>query len=136
MGALDFLGDIIDIGTDFIPGGFDDWLLDDILGGDGNGNGNGNGNGRARGGGTRVSSNGRAHDHQNGACPPTVPFQTKQIAECPPGYVAVDTDGDGVTDTCMLKSYARECKLWKPKARPPHQGTGLQADADRQEGGG
>lgn len=117
--GIDF-GDILDTVTDWIPGGIDDMLFDDLFTSNGNGNGTpANGNGTARTAAPRTSSNGRAHAHTNGACPPTVAFDTKQVAECPPGYVAVDTDNDGRTDTCMLKAYARECKLWKPKAKPP-----------------
>lgn len=47
-----------------------------------------------------------------------VPIAYKQIASCPPGYVAVDTSGDGRTDACVIRSCARQYG-WRPAAKPP-----------------
>ena len=53
-----------------------------------------------------------------GNCVITLPLEYRAVAYAPPGYVAVDTDNDGITDTAMLKEVAIACKLWKrrPKA--------------------
>ncbi len=51
-------------------------------------------------------------------CSVTTAMSMRQVAACPPGYVAVDTNGDGITDTCMIKEVARACKLWKARPKP------------------
>lgn len=49
------------------------------------------------------------------------PEMTERIS-CPPGYVAVDLDGDGVKDACVLKGVARSMGLWKSRPKPPISG--------------
>lgn len=51
-------------------------------------------------------------------CAITMPLGRRTVAYAPPGYVAVDTDNDGITDTAMLKPVARACGLWKPRPKP------------------
>lgn len=63
---------------------------------------NGGGNGVANVTGLRVS----------------LPLGSRSVAACPPGYVAVDTNKDGHADMCMLKSVARDCRLWKARPKP------------------
>lgn len=46
------------------------------------------------------------------------PEYTQRI-QCPPGYVAVDLDGDGQNDACVLKGVARAMKMWKARPKPP-----------------
>lgn len=113
-------GAIFDIFTDLIPGGD---VIDNLLGVGGNGGGGmqnllpGNLNVPAgRRSDVRVSPVGM----NNGlpGCQITVQMSTRSVAHCPTGYVAVDTDGDGVTDTCMLKEVAKACKLWRPRPKP------------------
>lgn len=53
-----------------------------------------------------------------GGCAITMPIQRRSVAHCAPGMVAVDTNGDGQTDMCMLKEVARACKLWRPRPKP------------------
>jgi len=55
----------------------------------------------------------------NGTCSPTVAIGYTQRAHCPPGYVAVRPGGPGTAQTCMLKSVAIDCKLYKNPTRPP-----------------
>lgn len=43
----------------------------------------------------------------------------RSVAACGKGYVAVDMDGDGVADACVLKAVARAAGLWKSRRRPP-----------------
>lgn len=49
------------------------------------------------------------------------PEMTERI-KCPPGYVAVDLDGDGQSDACMLKGTARAMGLWSSRPKPPISG--------------
>lgn len=58
----------------------------------------------------------------DGILPPVVDAETVERISCPPGYVAVDTDGDGVNDACMLKEYARKFGLYKSRPKPPVSG--------------
>ena len=46
-----------------------------------------------------------------------MPAGQKVIADCPPGYVAVDLPNGG--KACVLKEVARSMKLWKPRKKPP-----------------
>jgi len=106
------LGDIFDVATDFIPGGD---YIDDLFGiGDdpttpppATGR-----NGRAPMNGSTNGVAGMA------GCRITMPMGQRTVASCPPGYVAVDTNGDGQTDACMLKQVARACGLWRPRPKP------------------
>lgn len=119
------LSDVFDFATDFIPGG--DWI-DDLVLGDGENGGNGGlvfsptpgdvvtGNGRTPSpSGQHVPG---AHLDASGCPVSSYPLQSKTIAACGRGYVAVDSNGDGVNDTCMLKEVARKCRLWAPRTRP------------------
>lgn len=49
------------------------------------------------------------------------PVMAERIS-CPRGYVAVDTDGDGVNDACMEKTLAKKYGYWKPRPKPPISG--------------
>lgn len=53
-----------------------------------------------------------------GNCQITAPLQLRERAACRPGFVAVDSNGDGVTDVCMKKEVAIACKLWKRRPKP------------------
>jgi hypothetical protein len=90
-----------------------DWVFN---GGDGNGDKPKipNGNGVVKPPKPIQPGNGQVH-----GCPQTVALQMEQRAKCPPGYVAVDSNGDGVNDVCMQKASARACGLWKPARKPP-----------------
>ncbi len=114
------LGDII---TDIIPGGdvidsiasslLGNPTADQLVAGAGNRadvNVGGPG-GPVRGRQEAIGVNGVAH------CEIELPISSRVVAACPPGYVAVDKDGDGITDTCMRKEVARACKLWKPRPK-------------------
>ena len=113
-------GDIVDVLTDFIPGGD---VIDDFLG-----IGNGK-DGLLQGLVATVpkqSANGRPAATANGesdaalynGCRIRLPLQYRQVAYAPPGYVVVDEDRDGVPDTAMLKEVAIACKLWKRRPKP------------------
>lgn len=54
--------------------------------------------------------------------PVAVHPETTERLKCPPGYVAVDLDGDGVKDACLLKGTARSMGLWKSRPKPPISG--------------
>lgn len=43
----------------------------------------------------------------------------RQTAACPNGYVAVDMNGDGVADACVLRAVAVSAGLWRAKRKPP-----------------
>lgn len=123
MGFGDFI-------TDLIPGPLDDWIVDSLFPDEPNGSGNG----RSNIGDTIVKSitdRGAVYTQPGGpptrmaaptyadaGCAITMGLATRQVASCPPGYVAVDRDRDGYSDTCMLKEVARACGLWKPRPKP------------------
>ena len=65
----------------------------------------------------RAFRNSAAHQAAVG-CAITLPMGVRQVAQCAPGYVAVDRDRDGIKETCMLKEVARACGLWKPRPKP------------------
>jgi hypothetical protein len=129
MAWYDPIGDLftagLDIATDFIPGGdyIDDWLG---IGGPSGGNNLGITPPTMGNGGNVVAmplpapANGRAvttgMNQGYHGCQITLPLSYIQVAKAPAGYVAVDTNGDGINDTAMLKEVAIACKLWK---RPP-----------------
>lgn len=52
-----------------------------------------------------------------GGCQIEVPVQVASRASCPPGYVVVQKPGQG--KSCMLKSVAISCHLWKAPRKPP-----------------
>ena len=135
MGVLDVLGFVGDRITDFIPGGD---IIDRVVGGLVPGGGGdlirerlpivprdirfvaSEGSRRdvfdpPGGGNTRAVPD---VGTMGGGCAITEQMSMRSVAQCRPGYVAVDMDGDGVTDTCMLKEVARACKLWKPRPKP------------------
>jgi hypothetical protein len=141
MGFLDILGGVGDFITDFIPGGD---LIDNVLGIDEGSRAARARSGSAftmpkrltggrrdesslgpfeifvpdiieRGIGTMPPSNGTSGVP---GCNITMPIQQRAVAHCAPGFVAVDTNGDGVSDTCMLKEVAKACKLWRPRPKP------------------
>lgn len=61
----------------------------------------------------------RSNGRVDGTCSPTVQIAYSQRAHCPPGYVAVRPGGPGTAQTCMLKSVAIDCKLYKNPTKPP-----------------
>ena len=63
--------------------------------------------------GPPAASNGKA-----GTCNIYAQPQQKSVMRCPPGYVAVDMDNDGINDTCMMKEVAVACKKWKRRPKP------------------
>jgi len=99
MGFFDFLDEGLDLFTDFLPGGD---LIDDLLGIGANGIGR---NGTASNG-TSPPPGGVRAPAQVAGCDVELPIAYRNRAYCQPGYVAVDKDGDGVNDTCMLKEVA------------------------------
>lgn len=114
------LGDII---TDIIPGGdVIDSIASNLLG-------NPSGDQLLAGAGNRADVivggpgggpvRGRQEQLVNAVahCEIELPLSSRVVAACPPGYVAVDKDGDGITDTCMRKEVARACHLWKPRPK-------------------
>lgn len=50
--------------------------------------------------------------------PVAVHMETRERVSCPPGYVGVDLDGDGVKDACVLKGVARAMGLYKSRPKP------------------
>lgn len=54
--------------------------------------------------------------------PVAVQPEMAERIKCPPGYVAVDLDGDGIKDACVLKGMARGLGLWKSRPKPPISG--------------
>lgn len=54
--------------------------------------------------------------------PVAVQPELAERIKCPPGYVAVDLDGDGVKDACVLKGMARSLGLFKSRPKPPISG--------------
>lgn len=54
--------------------------------------------------------------------PVAVHPETTERISCPPGYVAVDLDGDGIKDACVIKGVARSMGLWKSRPKPPISG--------------
>lgn len=110
---FDFFGELGDVVTDLIAGNdvVDDFMLRFQQRDSGGG---GNGAVIPRENGTSVVTGAG----MQGGCQITMPIQSRHVAYCQPGYVAVDTNGDGITDQCMLKEVAKACGLWKsrPKA--------------------
>ena len=60
---------------------------------------------------------GNGQQQQLGGCQIEVPVQVASRASCPPGYVVVQKPGQG--KSCMLKSVAISCHLWKAPRKPP-----------------
>ena len=54
--------------------------------------------------------------------PVAVHPELKERISCPPGYVGVDLDGDGVKDACVLKGVARAMGLFHSRPKPPVSG--------------
>lgn len=50
--------------------------------------------------------------------PVAVHMEVRERVHCAPGYVAVDLDGDGVKDACVLKGVARAMGLYKGRPKP------------------
>lgn len=48
--------------------------------------------------------------------------EMRERVSCPPGYVGVDLDGDGVKDACVLKGVARAMGLYHSRPKPPVSG--------------
>jgi len=118
---LDVFRGGLDIVTDFIPGGD---LIDDILGLDNGGPGASVIPVQGQVGGVQPTTRfpgstmpGVAGSIAPG-CQVVMPLQLRQVAQCRAGFVAVDTDGDGITDTCMLMEVAIACGLWKRRPKP------------------
>lgn len=51
--------------------------------------------------------------------PIAVGLSHRAVAACPHGYVAVDLNGDGVADACVLKRVAIDMGLWHARRKPP-----------------
>lgn len=50
--------------------------------------------------------------------PVAVQMEVRDRMTCPPGYVGVDLDGDGVKDACVLKGVARAMGLYRGRPKP------------------
>lgn len=75
----------------------------------------------ARGAIERFLPGGKSGYLSTGFAPVVQGEQTTRI-KCPKGYVAVDLDGDGEAEVCMMKPLAQKMGYWKARPKPPISG--------------